>query len=132
MQKNTDSWTFQHSSKHYVALKIYKRGNQKGVNETNREIGVYQRINAATSSHAGAESIRTLLDSFRVQGPTGDHWCLVHQPLWDSCESLQRRASHPNCSKDFLRDVLKSLLSALDYLHTECHVIHAGKSTTVY
>lgn len=100
------------------------------MNEVNRELDIYRHINAVSTNHPGAEGIRTLLDSFQIRGPTGDHWCLVHPPLWDSCESIQKGSGHPKLPKDFLRDVLKSLLGALDYLHTECHVIHAGRFTT--
>jgi serine/threonine-protein kinase SRPK3 len=33
----------------------------------------------------------------------------------------------PKLTKGFLRDLLKNILKGLDYLHRECHVIHAGK-----
>ncbi len=111
----------EHRARRYAALKIHERGS-KGTDEVNRKLGMYDQIATVESLHPGRKNVRSILGTFLVLGPNGDHWCLVHEPLWESLESFQR-ASHPNSAKD----VLKGLLSALDYLPHDCNVIHAGK-----
>ena len=119
-----------YSSNRYVSLKIYKRGTKQARNEVNREVNIYEHIATVTSSHPGTKYIRSLWDKFQIPGPHGKHWCLVHEPLWESCEGMQQAASHPKFAKEFVRDILKGLLSALDYLHGECHIVHAGMFDT--
>ena len=110
----------------YVALKIYVRSRAKP-NTINREIKIYQHIASIESSHPGRQGVRTILDSFQIAGPDGIHTCLVHEPLWESLENIQRNRLEPKLSKNLLRFVLTDLLQTLDFLHSECHVIHTGK-----
>lgn len=53
-------------------------------NEVEHELNIYKWLNQGSKYHAGRAAVRTLLDSFKVSGPDGEHHCLVHPPLWDS------------------------------------------------
>lgn len=68
------------------------------------------------------------MDSFEIAGPFGLHRCLVHQPLGMSLHDLQMRARNQVFNKDVLRTSIHQLLAALDFLHTQAHIIHTGKS----
>ncbi|KAJ6145509.1 hypothetical protein N7470_009404 [Penicillium chermesinum] len=48
------------------------------------ELNIYRRIEGASQNHPGREYVRSLLDSFDVDGPEEKHRCLVHPPLWES------------------------------------------------
>lgn len=113
-------------SSRYAAIRIYKLGSE-GTVDLNRELEIFKHIAAAKSSHPGKRSIRSVLDSFHVLGPQGQHWCLVHEPLWGGANSIQQRIPQAKFTKNLLRDFLKDISSALDYLHGACHVIHPGK-----
>jgi hypothetical protein len=61
-----------------------------------------------------------------VEGPDGQHRCLVHPPLWDSVLALLHRNPERKLPPLLLAVVLKYLFRALDFLHTECHIAHTG------
>lgn len=85
---------------------------------------MYRRMEQRASSHPGRSFVRTLLDSFRVDGPDGDHLVLAHPPLWRSVEGAIRRTSPRRLPPSGLRFVLNHLFLALEYLHDECQIIH--------
>lgn len=90
------------------------------------ELAMYRRISASTSNHKGRSAVRELLDSFDVTGPDGSHRCLVHPPLWESVLTFLHRNPVRRLPPPVLAFVLHRLFLALDFLHTECKVIHTG------
>ena len=80
------------------------------------------------SKHPGRNYLRTALDTFTLQGPNGEHQCLVHEPVLENTQELLRRNPSHRFTEDLLRVLLRRLLSALDYLHTDAHLIHTGMS----
>ena len=116
-----------------MALKVYNVGNHRPrqppgymVDGVHREIDAYQRMSATKSSHPGRHYVRKMLDSFTVEKNGNVHYCLVHQPLWDSLLGFQRRVLNGRLTEDLLKLSLGYVLRVLDYLHTECHIIHTG------
>ncbi|GKZ55682.1 hypothetical protein AnigIFM49718_000765 [Aspergillus niger] len=65
-----------------------------------------------------------LLDFFDIDGPEGRHRCLVHPPLWENVRTFLHRNPVRRLPVPVLAFVLKRVFLALDYLHTECQVIH--------
>ena len=49
-----------------------------------------KHITAMNESSPGRQFVRTLLDSFEVEGPHGTHICLVYEPLREPIWLLQR------------------------------------------
>lgn len=94
--------------------------------DENREITIYKKFEQLDSSHPGRRYVRTMLDSFQIQGPQGYHQCLVHRPLWQSMFSLQHRNPRHRFTEQLLRAMLLHLFVALDYVHSSCHLIHTG------
>lgn len=94
------------------------------------ELRTYQHLAAvaSTSKNPGRRAVRTLLDSFMVTGPAGEHHCLVHPPLCDSVGDFLQRNPIGRLPPPVLGIVLQRLFMALDFLHTECHLIHTGES----
>ncbi|MCJ1385099.1 hypothetical protein MMC17_008218 [Xylographa soralifera] len=90
----------------------------------NREVEVYEHLSTIRSTHKGKRYVRTIVDSFDLNELNGRYQCLVHRPLWISLFKLQRSNSSHRFTEDLLRGTLMCLFAALDYLHTECHVIH--------
>lgn len=116
------------SSSHcrHVALKLYIDSKLLGTKLDN-EINIYKRLEAGPKSHLGYGAVRSLLDSFDVDGPYGYHKCLVHPPLSESVASFVRRKHPEGLPAPLTALVLKRLFSALDFLHRECQVIHTGR-----
>lgn len=90
------------------------------------ELEMYKRIFASSSKHPGRSAVRELLDSFDVTGTDGSHRCLVHPPLWESMWTFLNRNPVRRLPPVVLAVTLRRLFQALDYLHTECKVIHTG------
>lgn len=110
----------------HVALKLYIDSKLLGAKLDN-EINIYNRLEAGPKSHLGYGAVRSLHDSFDVDGPYGYHNCLVHPPLSESVASFVRRNHPEGLPAPLMALVLKRLFSALDFLHRECQVIHTGR-----
>lgn len=92
--------------------------------ELDAELDVYRRIEKSSKHHLGRSAVRSLLDSFDIDGPSGRHKCLVNLPLWESALKLKYRNSIRRLPEPLVAFMLKRLCRALDLLHTECHVAH--------
>ncbi|KAL8848489.1 MAG: hypothetical protein Q9221_006491 [Calogaya cf. arnoldii] len=66
-----------------------------------------------------------------MQGPNGQHHCLVYEPMLESTLQLLRRNPDGRFTEELLRIFLQLLLSALDYLHTDAHLIHTGNAFNI-
>jgi len=107
------------SRRRHVTLKLFIHPESLGP-RVDHELSMHHRISTATKWHPGRSSVRELLDSFEVTEPDGCHHCLVHPPLWESVLTFLRR----NPVERLPAVVLHRLFLALDYLHTECKIIH--------
>ncbi|KAJ5782070.1 hypothetical protein N7457_003844 [Penicillium paradoxum] len=103
----------------YVTLKIYTRegGNQ-------REFEIYKQINQGDSEHPGHPHVRKALEIFTIPRPGGDHPCLVQIPMWESFRDLLCRNPTHRFTEILLKIGLIQIFLALDYLHTECKLVH--------
>jgi len=68
--------------------------------------------------------VRSVLDSFELETPSGRHRCLVHTPLWESALNIKDRNPIGRLPPPVLAFLLKRLFVALDFLHQECHIAH--------
>ncbi|KAE8330588.1 kinase-like protein [Aspergillus sergii] len=106
----------------YVTLKIFIKATSMG-HQLDNELKMYRRLDRA-SKHPGRRAIRSLLDSFHIDGPEDNHQCLVHPPLLESVWEFLHRNPIQRLPKPVLAFTLRRVFLALDYLHTECQIIH--------
>lgn len=92
------------------------------------ELRIGECLANANPSHPGAPLVLAVLDSFEVTGPDGTHNCLVFEPMRETLSLFQSRLKQQRLTVDLLRNYLVCMLNGLDYIHSECHVIHAGES----
>jgi len=88
-------------------------------------------MNSVETKHPGRNFIRKLLDHFYIQGPHGRHVCLVHEPLGVSADVLMKMSPGHVMTLDDMKPGIRQLLVALDFLHSECHIIHTGNITNL-
>ena len=112
-------------SHRYNALKIYRRSSAQAA-QVSREVEISKRLTTASTTHNGRSYVRKVLDSFEIENCGNHHRCLVHKPLWISLFDFQQLMKDKKFNEPTLKAVLNYLFVALDYLHTECQVIHTG------
>ncbi|KAG6834277.1 hypothetical protein H0H93_010730, partial [Arthromyces matolae] len=104
----------------HVALKIFVRSSTLG--QCN-ELAAYRRMENGPVFHPGRQLVRSLLDSFTITGPDGEHQCLVHPPLWGSLQDLMDARGTECLTKEIVSTSIARLVHALDFVH-KCKIIH--------
>lgn len=87
---------------------------------------VLRHLSTVKTSHPGSALVRKMIEEFEIAGPSGNHQCIVYEPLLTSLLHFQATLNPKSLPEDLLKGALQQLLLALDYLHSEAHVIHTG------
>ena len=99
--------------------------------ETNMELAVSGMIKHTKSGHEGAQRLRIVRDHFEIQGPEGRHDVLVYEPMREPLTTLQQRFANDRISERVLKSIIQFVLEGLDFLHSECHIIHTGQCYSI-
>lgn len=86
-----------------------------------------QHIAKIQSKHEGRSYVRLIQHSFTIPGPFGEHLGTVFEPLREPLWLLGRHLGTVGLPPTILKAFLKVVLQGLDFLHSECHIIHTGK-----
>ncbi|KAE8376060.1 kinase-like domain-containing protein [Aspergillus bertholletiae] len=106
-------------SHRYVTLKIYTCDERD-----QEEFQINKQLGQGSSQHPGHAHIRKASDIFTIPRPGGDHPCLVQNPMWESFRDLLYCNPSHRFTEELLKTGLTQIFLALDYLHTECRLIH--------
>lgn len=106
----------------YIALKIQKSAPEFAEGALH-EIEVLTAI--ANGDPSNSKCVIRLLDHFKHAGPNGQHLCLVFEFLGDSLLRLIRYSHYKGLELNKVREICRSILSGLDYLHRELGIIHS-------
>lgn len=87
---------------------------------------VLEHLSRIKTHHPGSSLVRKMIEKFELTGPSGIHQCIVFEPLLTSLLHFQATLDPTSLPEDLLKGALQQLLLALDYLHSEAHVIHTG------
>jgi serine/threonine-protein kinase SRPK3 len=109
----------------YFAIKI-NAADRPGDRSAKNELELSRIITNANRRHHGWHFVRHLADSFTLQGPHAEHICLVFEPLREPLWIVKSRFKGDVIPSPILKIVLQMVLHALDYLHSECRIIHTG------
>ena len=63
---------------------------------------------------------------FEIQSPSGSHLCLAYPPLHFTLRELQDYDSRRRFDETLLRETVRYIIQALDFLHAEAGVVHTG------
>ena len=114
-------WFWQ--SNRYVTLKIVV---SDAGNDAKREVAISKCLRT-NPTHKGFLFVREMVDHFEISGPNGIHQCLVYEPMRESMTLFQRRFTDVKIPVFLAKQYTIHMLLALDYLHSECKIIHTGK-----
>ncbi|KAG5421526.1 SKY1 [Candida metapsilosis] len=107
----------------HVAVKVVR--SAKHYTETAiDEIKLLDKVTTSDIQHPGHQHVIQLLDTFTHKGPNGIHVVMVFEVLGENLLGLIRRYKHRGIPIVFVKQIAKQLLSALDFLHRKCGVIH--------
>ncbi|PQK17463.1 hypothetical protein BB8028_0007g06580 [Beauveria bassiana] len=124
---NLDMVQAQHwrwSRERYVALKMNAVNRRSGQNTAENELAMLKHISSVNKNHQGWNFVRRLSGSFTIDGAIGTHLCLVLEPLREPLWLYCRRFVGGVIPVDVLKIIMQMILHGLDYLHSECQVIH--------
>lgn len=113
------------NSNHFVTVKV-TASNWVDDDAAKHERIITQHLRR-NPTHRGFSFVRTMLDSFEAPGQDGPHLCLVYEPMREPLWLFQRRWENGKLPPAVLKVYLRFLLRGLDYLHSECHIIHTGE-----
>ncbi|CAL9163900.1 uncharacterized protein LOC135654025 [Musa acuminata AAA Group] len=108
-------------SQSFVALKIQKSAPEFA-QAALHEIELLSAI--AQGDTSNSKCIVRLIDHFKHSGPNGQHLCLVIEFLGDSLLRLVKYNHYKGIGLNRVRNICRSILVGLDYLHREVGIIH--------
>ncbi|MCJ1478352.1 hypothetical protein MMC13_007030 [Lambiella insularis] len=121
LARDTQKWSWQANP--FVALKILTNDlGEKSAASTELEIS--SCIVKTDHKSEGLRYLRTVLKSFEVTGPKSTHVGLVYAPMRESVARFQRRLANGQIPSYFLKPLMAMVLTGLDYLHSQCRIIH--------
>lgn len=91
-----------------------------------QETTINEHLKNHPIEHPGKNRVRSILDSFEVAGPNGNHKCILYQPLGMSFTEFLRLLPQNKFPKELAQKSVQLILIALDYLH-RCDIVHTGK-----
>ncbi|XP_018530846.1 SRSF protein kinase 3 isoform X2 [Lates calcarifer] len=107
----------------HVAVKVLKSG--AGFTQAGQdELSLLRCASGPTSRHPSSQRIVQLLDEFKLAGVNGVHMCLVLELLGPDLRSWQLCFGKPGLPRLWVKQILTQVLQGLDYLHTQCKIIH--------
>lgn len=84
-------------------------------------------ITEKNPSHQGHASIRACLGQFEFDHNEKKHTGLVYEPMREPMTVFQKRWPDRKIPLAVAKAYIYLLLLAMDYLHTECRVVHTGE-----
>ncbi|KAJ3026054.1 UNVERIFIED_CONTAM: serine/threonine protein kinase, CMGC group [Siphonaria sp. JEL0065] len=106
-----------------VALKIVKSATHYTETALD-EIKLLEKVCTAQPEHRGRPYIVELTDWFKVKGPNGSHVTMAFEVLGPNLLTLIRQYQHRGIPIPIVKRIMKQVLMGLDYLHSECKIIH--------
>ncbi|RSL67614.1 hypothetical protein CEP53_002903 [Fusarium sp. AF-6] len=122
LARDLNRWRW--SEEKYVAVKVNASGHLSRRASPENEVEIMEHISRVNPQHKRWHFVRTLSDSFAVSGASGSHVCLVLEALREPLWLYRRRYTGNFIPPEILKILVQMILHGLDYLHTECQIIH--------
>ncbi len=106
----------------YVTIKININTLSEDFLKGRREIA--RKLFTTNPNHPGYQHVRFMLDTFKLKGKHGEHLCIVYDVLREPIDMCMEKFPGRRFNSEKLRLLLPALLQGLDYMHSECGVVH--------
>ncbi|PBK68016.1 kinase-like protein [Armillaria solidipes] len=95
------------------------------------ELEYFQDLRRQNPGHFGYPNVVHLADSFYIDGPYGKHLCVVTEMAICNLLTLAEECFTGNRIPEYgAKLVMRDVLSALDYVHNDCNIIHTDVKIT--
>lgn len=109
----------------YVTLKITTSDPDYG-DTILHELDINKRL-TKDPSLPGFAFVRAAFDEFIAVGPAGaSHLCLAFEAMREPLSQFQHRLVGDRIPPQLVKVYVDFILQGLDYLHSDCQVIHTG------
>lgn len=109
--------------KRYVALKIVKSAHH--FTETAKdEIKILKAVRESDPLNPRRNKTVQLLNDFKITGVNGTHVCMVFEVLGHNLLKLILKSNYRGIPLPNVKSITRQVLEGLDYLHSECQIIH--------
>ncbi|KAG8956454.1 hypothetical protein FRC03_010832 [Tulasnella sp. 419] len=109
----------------FVSIKILTMNATEGVRlEALGELAISERIEKANPEHPGYHHCAHFIHHFTTSSKAGNHICFVGDVLGSTVSALRRTLPNRVLPPSMAKRILKEVLLALNYLHSECGIIH--------
>ncbi|KAK2804919.1 hypothetical protein FQN50_006429 [Emmonsiellopsis sp. PD_5] len=114
-------------------LQIYRRNRDRLLavkifnnTDADAEQRLEEYISYKNPSDTGRMAIWRCTEKFEVEGPHGNlkHSCLIYEPMREPMGNLLGRLLNSKPSLELAKGQLIFLLAGLDYLHSQCEIVH--------
>lgn len=109
--------------KRYVALKIVKSA-QHFTETAKDEIKILKAVRDSDPLNPRRNKTVQLLNDFKIVGVNGTHVCMVFEVLGHNLLKLILKSNYRGIPLPNVKSIIRQVLEGLDYLHTECQIIH--------
>lgn len=109
--------------KRYVALKIVKSA-QHFTETAKDEIKILKSVRDSDPRNPRRNKTVQLLNDFKITGVNGTHVCMVFEVLGHNLLKLILKSNYRGIPIANVKSIARQVLEGLDYLHTECQIIH--------
>ncbi|OCL14839.1 CMGC protein kinase [Glonium stellatum] len=116
LARDLHRWRWQ--AERYVVLKVGRRNCK----QCDLELDISNYISQRNPSHDGFSYVRHLVDGFDMVTLDGTYTCLVQEPMREPLSMFRQRFTELPLT--WIKQYTKMLLMGLDYLHSECHLVH--------
>lgn len=114
-----------------MAIPVNASSHHSREGAAENESAILRRISQVNPRHEGWHFVRKPSDSFSIDGVSGNHTCLVFEPLREPLWLYCRRFTGDVIPLNVFKVTLQMLLRGLDYLQDECQVIHTGRLSAI-
>jgi serine/threonine-protein kinase SRPK3 len=109
-------------ARQYVTIKI--NVNTLGEDHIKGRRAIASRLANGNPNHPGYNHVRFTLDTFTLKHGKSSHLCIVYNVLREPLIPCMKKLPGQLFSSRTLRLLVPALLKGLDYMHSECRVVH--------
>ena len=110
------------SPRKYVTVKINVNTLTGDFLSGRRKIA--EKIATSNPQHPGYGHVRFMIETFKVRARGKEHLCIAYDVLREPIDTCMSKWKERRFNGAKLRILLKALLQGLDYMHSQCGVVH--------